>query len=133
MIFRRRRLPEELAAPRAAFLEVLADVEGAKAALTECMPTTRMAGRPLPDALLDYEAGLGRALARMPAWRRPPLESAWGPCEDGLREGLLLARRLREEAPELGGFEGLLASVESLIDPLMPFAAAERAFHELRT
>ena len=132
MIFRRRRLPVELEAPRAAFVEVLAEVEPAKEALTGCMPTTRMPGRPLPDALLEYGSRLERARIRMPDWRCPVLEEEWMACDVGLREALSLARRLREEAPDLGGFEGLLGTVEALMDPLTPFEAAERVFRTLR-
>ena len=40
------------------------------------------------------------------------------------------ARRFREDAPELGGFEGLIWAVEELMAPLDAFAAAER-FREL--
>jgi hypothetical protein len=132
VIFRRRRLPPELEVPHAAFLKVLAEVEPAKAALTGCMPTTRMPGRPLPDALLEYETRLERAGTRMPDWRCLPVASDWEACDSGLRDALRLARRLREEAPELGGFEGLLGTVEALMDPLMPFESTERAFHGLR-
>jgi hypothetical protein len=132
-MFRRRQLPAELEEPRAAFMEVLAEVEPAKAALTECMPTTRMPGRPIPDALFEYEARLELARTRMPGWRCEPMEHEWVACDHGLGEALSLARRLREEAPDLGGFEGLLGAVEALIDPLTPFASAERAFRELRS
>lgn len=132
MIFRRRKLPPELERPWAAFHQVLAEVEPAKTALTECMPSTRMPGRPLPDALLEYEQRLDRARGSMAAWRCPPVESHWQACNRGLDEALHLARRLREEAPDLGGFEGLLGTVEALIDPLMPFGSAERAFRDLR-
>ncbi len=43
-----------------------------------------------------------------------------------------LARRLREEAPDLGGFEGLLGTVESLFDPLLPFEDAAKRFDALK-
>lgn len=133
MIFRRRRLPSELEAPHAAFTEVLAEVEPAKAALTSCMPTTRMPGRPLPDALLEYEGRLERARSHMAGWRCAPLQGDWEACDAGLTEALALAGRLREEAPDLGGFEGLLGTLEALIDPLEPFEAAEQTFRDLRT
>jgi hypothetical protein len=42
------------------------------------------------------------------------------------------AARFREEAPDLGGFEGLIWAVETLIDPLEPFAAAAERFRSLR-
>lgn len=113
-------------------MEILADVEPAKAALTECMPTTRIPGRPLPDALFEFETRLEHARTMMPDWRCPPLLDVWSACDRGLDDALGLARRLREEAPDLGGFEGLLGTVEALIEPLTPFASAERAFRDLR-
>ena len=132
MIFRRRVLPPELVAPHTAFTDVLAEVEPAKEALTACMPTTRMPGRPLPDALLEFETRLDRARSRMVEWLCPPLERDWEACDAGLGSALELARRLRLEAPDLGGFEGLLGTVEALIDTLTPFESAERTFSDLR-
>ena len=41
------------------------------------------------------------------------------------------ASRFREEAPELGGFEGLIWAVEELLGPLEPFAEAAERFREL--
>ncbi len=132
MIFRRRRLPSELEAPHATFMQVLAEVEPAKEALTDCMPTTRMPGRPLPDALIEYESHVERAAALMPGWRCEAMEQVWRGCAAGLDEALALARRLREEAPDLGGFEGLLGTVESLFDPLRLFEDAEKRFDALK-
>jgi len=132
VIFRRRRLPSELEAPHVAFLQVLAEVEPAKEALTDCMPTTRMPGRPLPDALIEYESHVERAAALMSGWRCGATELVWQGCAAGLADALALARRLREEAPDLGGFEGLLGTVESLFDPLQPFEDAARRFDTLR-
>lgn len=132
-MFRRRRLPPELEPMRDAFDAVLTEVEPAKAALADCMPTTRLPGRPLPDALAEYEDHLERARASMPGWRHPKLETEWLACDTGLVDALALARRLREEAPQLGGFEGLLGAVESLMDPLDPFEAAAERFRALRT
>ena len=131
MIFRRARLPPSLRVPFSAFRAVLAEIEPAKAALTEVMPTTRMPGRSLPDALIEFEGGLARGVELMPDWRANEVESEWIACERGLRDARDRARRLREEAPELGGFEGLIWAVEELLDPLEPFAEAARRFREL--
>lgn len=128
---RRRRLPPELEAPSRVFLAVLDEVEPAKAALTEVMPTTRMPGRSLPDALLEFEERLTRAHDEMPGWRSAPLEDEWTACDAGLAEALDRARRLREEAPDLGGFEGLIWAVEWLLGPLEPFADAAARFRAL--
>ncbi len=131
-MFRRKRLPEELNGPQSRFQEVLREVEPAKGALTDCMPSTRLPGRPLPDALMEYEAHLERARELMPGWRCPATEAAWGACTLGLEEALALARCLRERAPDLGGFEGLLGTVEALMDPLAPFEGAAARFDALR-
>jgi hypothetical protein len=128
----RRRVPSpELRASLVAFHEVLEYLEPAKAALTEVMPTTRMPGRPLPDALAEFEEGVGRAEAVMPGWRIPVLEDDWIACERGLVEARERARRLREQAPELGGFEGLIWAVEELMAPLDGFATAAERFRTL--
>jgi hypothetical protein len=128
----RRRLPDELADPFAAFTAVVAEIEPAKRALTMVMPTTRLPGTPLPDALFEFEAGIGRAQTLMPPWRVAPVEAEWVACESGIVEALERARRLREEAPDLGGFEGLIWAVEQLMDPLESFAAAATRFRSLR-
>ncbi len=110
---------------------MLEHLEPAKAALTEVMPTTRMPGRSFPDALVEFEDGLKRAAALMPGWRTPALEEEWVACDEGLVHASERARRFREDAPELGGFEGLIWAVEELMAPLDGFAAAAERFREL--
>ncbi len=132
MIWRRKRLPADLERPFDAFTTVLEELEPAKRALTTVMPTTRLPGTPLPDALVEFEAGIRRVQVLMPSWRAAPLEAEWLACTAGLAEGLDRARALREEAPELGGFEGLIWAVEQLLDPLEPFEAAAGRFRSLR-
>jgi hypothetical protein len=131
VILRRKRSSPELRASFAAFRDVLEHLEPAKAALTEVMPTTRLPGRPLPDALVEFEEGLERAEARMPGWRTAALEPEWSACERGLGDARERARRLREDAPDLGGFEGLIWAVEELMAPLDGFATAAERFREL--
>ena len=131
MILRRKRPSPEVQSSFAAFHDVLVHLEPAKAALTEVMPTTRLPGRPLPDALAEFEEGLDRSQALMPAWRAQEVESEWIACERGLTEARDRARRFREDAPELGGFEGLIWAVEELMSPLDAFAVAAERFREL--
>lgn len=133
MILRRKRLPADLTEPYERFRDVLAEVEPAKAALTEVMPTTRMPGRPLPDALADFETRLARAEVLMPGWRRPQTGEVWDACESGIRGARERARALREDPPDIAGFERLIWAVEHLMDPLDAFAAADARFRELRT
>ena len=131
MILRRRRTTPEVQASFDAFSDVLVHLEPAKAALTDVMPTTRMPGRPLPDALAEFEDGLARSEERMPAWRTPSLEPEWLACERGLADAMRRARRFREDAPEVRGFEGLIWAVEELMAPLDGFATAAERFREL--
>ena len=105
---------------------MLREIEPAKAALAGVMPTTRMPGRALPDALLDFEDRL------MPGWRCPQTEDVWTVCESGIAEARTRAQRLREDAPELGGFEGLIWAVEHLMEPLGAFEGAAKRFGELK-
>jgi hypothetical protein len=132
VILRRKRLPPELEEAFAAFGSVLDEVEPAKAALTEVMPTTRLPGRPLPDALLAFEEHLARAAGQMASWRRPQVDEVWTVCDAGIAEARGRAERLRRDAPDLGGFEGLIWAVGELMAPLEAFEAAERRFRELR-
>jgi len=131
-VFRRKRLPADLVDPYEAFEAVLGEIEPAKEALAEVMPTTRLPGRPLPDALAEFEERLDRAHEAMPAWRSPHVEAEWEACARGVDEALARATRFREGAPDLGGFEGLIWAVETLLDPLEPFAAAADRFRSLR-
>lgn len=130
--FRRKSLPPELLPSEAAFRLVLEELEPAKEGLAGALPTNRLPGRPLVDALAAFEDALERARALMPAWRRPEVEDVWERCADGVVEALERSRRLRTEAPDLGGFEGLLGTIQALLDPLDPFEDAAERFRRLR-
>jgi len=132
-MFKRKRLPADLVPAHAAFHAALAEVEAGKAALAGVMPTTRLPGRPLPDALLEFEDRMAAAVALMPQWRADPVETEWSACSAGLADARDRARGFREEGPELGGFEGLIWAVEELLSPLVPFEGAAIAFRDLRT
>jgi hypothetical protein len=132
-MLRRKRLRDELVAPHEAFVRVLHLVEEAKIAITSAVPTTRFAGRPLAEALAEYEDAIARAAQLMPGWRVPELEDAWGRCDAGLRRALEVSEELRIEAPDPGGFEGLVGSAGELIGALDEFGPAEEAFKALRT
>jgi hypothetical protein len=128
----RRRIAPELRDVLDAFHQVVEVLEPAKRALTRVLPTTRLPGTPLPVALSEFEEALERASAMMPAWRDPALEGAWLACGNALKVARERARHLREEAPDLGGFEGLVGAVEHLLDPLDAFRSAEEAFRDPR-
>ena len=132
VIGRRKQLPPELAGRYDAFLRVLDEIEPAKAGLADVLPGTRLPGRPLTDAVGEYRERLGRASVAMPAWRCPELDTEWVACADGLSTALEMADRLLALPVEPEGFEGLLGTVEQLLDPLDPFVAAAEGFRSLR-
>jgi hypothetical protein len=110
----------------------MACVERGSAALTESVPSTRFGGRPLADTLQEFEEALDEAAAGMPAWRRPEVEDAWTRADSGLRTARRRAELVRTEAPDPGGFEGLIGLIGDLLAPLEEFAAAGEAFAGLR-
>ena len=129
---RRAELPAELRAPYVAFLAVLEELEPAKAAVVDAVPGSRLPGRPWRDAVTEYRDRVDRSTALMPEWRCPPLEEDWRACERGVTAALDRARGLLAAESDPVGFEGLLGTVERLIDPLEPFAEAEATFRALR-
>ncbi len=131
-MLRRKRLPEDLRGPLGGLQEVAAQVEQAKRMLMDVVPTTRLPGSPLAEGIHELERRLGRARELMPAWRHPRLEREWRACDEGIRESLDRARRLREDPPELAGFEGLIWAVDRLLEPLEAFEAAADRFRTLR-
>jgi hypothetical protein len=130
--FRRKRLPDELQAPLEALRAVAAEIEAGKRAMTGAVPSTRSAGTPLAEGILELEDRLTTARTLMPGWRHPVLEQEWRACDEGIRASLDRARRLREDPPELAGFEGLIWAVDQLLEPLEAFEAAAERFRTLR-
>jgi hypothetical protein len=131
-MLRRKRLPDEFAAPLEGVRSVVEQVEAAKAAMTSTVPSTRLPGTSLAEAIAGFEDHLGRAKDLMPAWRHPDVEEEWLACEAGIEESLSRARQLREDPPELGGFEGLIWVVDQILAPLEAFEAAAERFRTLR-
>ena len=131
-MFRRKRLSPELDAALGDLRVVVEQVEAAKQAMTRTVPATRSAGTPLAEGILELEQWLAAAQGLMPAWRHPDLETEWLACDAGIRDSLERARRLREDPPELGGFEGLIWAVDQLLAPLEVFEAAVDRFRTLR-
>jgi hypothetical protein len=127
-----RRLPDELRAPLEAFRTVVEHVERAKGSLTAAVPTTRLPGRPLAEALLEFEDELSAADAAMPAWRTEELGDVWRACEAALAEARASAERLRLSAEPPAGFEGLIGTIAGLMAPLDAFGEAADGFRDLR-
>jgi len=128
----RKELPAHLVGRHDAFLAVLAEIEPGKAGLADVLPGTRLPGRPLQDAVTEFRDRLIRAQDLMPAWRCPDLEGEWRACDQGVRSAIGRAVRLLELPEDPVGFEGLLGTVEQLMDPLDPFVAASERFRRLR-
>jgi hypothetical protein len=131
-VFRRKQLSPELDAALVNLRAVVEQVEAAKGAMTGTVPSTRSAGTPLAEGILELEQRLAAAQELMPTWRHPDLEAEWLACDAGIRESLERARGLREAPPELGGFEGLIWAVDQLLQPLEAFEAAAERFRTLR-
>jgi hypothetical protein len=108
--------------PGGTFASVLALVERAKEELVSALPSPRGVQRvPLAEALFRFERDLGYAVEEMEGRRRAG--DVWRAGRDALDESLGRAERLRLEAPELD-YEGLVAVLAELIDPLEAFAEA---------
>ena len=129
---RRKKLPDDLGRTLAALRDVVGEVEAAKDAMTSTVPSTRLPGTPLAEAIAQFEDQLGRALELMPTWRHTEVEEEWIACETGIEESIERARRLREDPPELCGFEGLIWVVDQVLAPLEAFEAAAERFRTLR-
>jgi hypothetical protein len=132
VVLRRRRLPATLAECQTAFEEVLSEVEGAKAAVIEAIPGSRVPGRSLAEAMLAFEDGLRAAGLEMHRWRAPELEREWLEASEGLRSSLALAERLRTEGVEPADYEALIGAIGDLLAPLEAFGGALERFRSLR-
>ena len=131
-VFKRKKLSDDLQGSLERLSDVVEEVEAAKDAMTGTVPSTRSAGTPLAEGILELVQRLAAAQAQMPLWRHPAVEEQWQACDDGIRESLERARRLREDPPDLGGFEGLIWAVDRLLEPLEAFEAAAERFRTLR-
>jgi hypothetical protein len=127
-----RRVPHALRPALEGFRGVAEDVERAKASLTDAVPTTRLPGRPLAEALLEFEDGLAATEARMPSWRAPGLEDVWERCERALADARAAGERVRLSAEPPAGFEGLIGTIGDLLAPLEAFGEAAERFRDLR-
>jgi hypothetical protein len=131
-MLRRRRVPADLAPAAPGFEATLRLVEKAKEAVVDAVPRARTPGRPLADAVLEFEESLREASASMDSWRHPPLAERWDECRHGIDEALGRAERLRLDAPELS-FDQLTFTVQDLIAPLDPFESAVETFRAQQT
>jgi len=131
-VIRRRELPPELQPAFRAFSEVVDAIEPAKAAVADVLPGTRLPGRPLDGALAEFRAGIERARTGMDGWRRPEVEAEWQACSAALDLAVARAEALADQEDDPEGFEGLLWTVQGLIEALDPFVGAAERFRSLR-
>jgi hypothetical protein len=127
-----RRLPEDLRPALEGFRAVVQHVERAKQSMTDAVPTTRLPGRPLAEALLEFEDELGAAQAEMPRWRTDDLETEWRACECAIERARADAEELRLAAEAPAGFEALIGTIGDLLAPLEAFALVADRFRDLR-
>jgi hypothetical protein len=127
-----RRLPDGVRSALDGFRDVVGHVERAKGGLTDAVPTTRLPGRPLADALLGFEEELAAAGEAMPSWRVADLEDVWVACAEAIDEARAGAERLRMTAEPPAGFEALIGAIGDLLAPLDAFVAAADRFRDLR-
>ena len=130
-MLKRKRIPAELEEAHAAFEAALAHVERAKEGLVSAVPSARAPGRPLAEALADYEEGLAGAGEAMPGWRREETEAEWTACDGALGEAVAAAEQFRLETPDLP-FDALMFALQDLMVPLEAFDVADRAWRKLR-
>jgi len=130
-VFRRKHLPDELDSIHRRFMEAVSEIEEAKRALVESVPTARAPGRPLADALNAYEDGLARAAAAMPAWRAQAVEAAWSSCREALVRAMEMADAFRLGGQDLP-FDELMFTLQDLMAPLDEFREAADRFRALR-
>src|SRR5437660_11424298 len=106
-MFRRNRVSSGPGLQGTEFVAVLDAIERAKEAVVASVPSARAPGRPLADALLEFETCLARADEAMPGWRDEAVEAEWEACRAGIVEARARGERFRLFAPRLG-FESLL-------------------------
>jgi hypothetical protein len=131
--FRRKEPDPELDVVRDAFRRVTAELDAAQRVLLAAIPTSRDTGTPLADAIDGFLAGLSRAEAAMPSWRRARTEKLWQRCATALVEAHTEARRLRDDPKAASlDFEPLNARLSDVIAPLEEFADVAPELRRLR-
>jgi hypothetical protein len=106
-----------------AFRRTVAHVEEAKLSLASAAPSGRSEGRPLAQAVAEYEHWLVVASRSLVFWPSP-LEAELAACRRALEEAARRSERLRlEESPH--GYEELYGLLAELMEPLDAFTGAQ--------
>ena len=132
-VFRRRRMPDHLAAPWAAFVAQARRVEDARQALLGCLPVGRVDPVPVPVGLDVLRDELGAIEDQMGAWQVPEVGAQWRACRDGIAESLGHIEPTRQTALSTDELEVLLDAVTDVVEPLDVWQDAERHWRSLRT
>ena len=109
-MLRRKGVPEELRPAFESFRATVRTVDEAKRCMTAVVPTTRLPGRPLAEALAEFETLLCRARNEMDAWNAPEVRHEWRPADRAIADSQDRARRLRARASVPEGFETLIST-----------------------
>ena len=102
----------------------IAHVEEAKSSLASAAPSGRSQGRPLAQAVAEYEHWLAVASRSMSAWPSA-LEAERETCRRALDEAARRSERLRlEQHPR--GYEELYGLLADLMEPLEAFTDPQK-------
>lgn len=127
-MFRRRTIPEHLAAPHAAFTAQAHRVEAARQALLGCLPIGRVDPAPVPVGLDLLAEELDAVAGDLDAWRVPAVEQAWQDCRKAVDEARGAIPEARQVAASTGELEDMLDAVSGVVEPLDAWHDAERAW-----
>lgn len=133
IVFRRRQLPQHLAAPWAAFTAQAERVEDARQALLGCLPVGRVDPAPIPVGLDLLRDELLAVCDELEAWRVDPVEAEWRACRDAIADALDHIEPTRATAERTDELEVLLEAVTDVVEPLDVWQDAEHAWRGLRT
>lgn len=126
-------MPDELAAPWAAFVAQAKRVEDARQALLGCLPVGRVDPAPIPVGLDLLRDELRAVAGDLDAWKVPEVEPQWRACRAAIDEALDHIEPTRRTALETDELEVLLDAVTDVVEPLDVWQDAERQWLSLRT
>lgn len=126
-------MPDELAAPWAAFEAQAQRVEDARQALLGCLPVGRVDPAPVPVGLDLLRDELRAVAGDVDAWKVPEVEGQWQACRAAVHEALDHIEPARRTALGTDELEVLLDAVTDVVEPLDVWQDAERHWLSLRT
>jgi hypothetical protein len=131
-VLRRRVVPADLDAVRAAFDECATHVDLAQRAMLRCVPSSaRSVALPLEVGAGTLRAALSDAAAAMPAWRHAAVEPEWQACVAAIDETLAAVDRCVAVAAATRELEVALTAVQDLLDPLHALVGVDERLRAL--